>query len=89
MSHHAEDALYTALAFVGHEGAERLADGEASDLVNAYRREVLSRFTVDLSEKLHELRMAWQDDDGRVLPHALPIFNLISTAMLEVEDRHA
>ena len=83
MGRHAEDALYDALRAV-----EGLGDAEAEQHLAAYRREVLSRFTTDLSEKLHELRMAWQDDDGRVLPHALPIFNLVTTAMLEVEDRH-
>ena len=83
MGRHAEDALYDALRSV-----EGLSDEEAEQYISAFRREVLARFTTDLSERLHELRTAWQDDDGRVLPHALPIFNLVTTAMLEVEDRH-
>ncbi len=83
MGHHAEDALYDALRSV-----EGLTDEDAERRLAAYRREVLARFTTDVSERIHELRTAWQDDDGRVLPHALPIFNLVTTAMLEVEDRH-
>ena len=83
MGRHAEDALYDVLRSV-----EGLGDAEAEQHLSAYRREVLRRFTTDVSERLHELRTAWTDDDGTVLPHALPIFNLMQSAIAEAEDRH-
>ena len=81
MGRHAEDALYDALRSV-----EGLGDAEAEQRIAAYRREVLSRFTNSLTEELHDLRRAWTDDDGRMLPFALPIFNLITEAILKRED---
>ena len=81
MGRHAESLLYEALRSV-----EGLTAEEAERRVSAYRREVLSRFTNSLTEELHDLRRAWTDDDGRMLPFALPIFNLITEAILKRED---
>lgn len=83
MSHHAEDALRDALRAV-----EGLGDEEAERRIRAYRCEVLARFTNDLTERLIDLQRAWEDDDGRVLPTARPIFNLVLRAVLDAEDDH-
>ncbi len=81
MSHHAEDHLRSLLGQV-----EGVSDDKMDADLAAYRRELLTRFTNEVTDRYAALKRAWEDDDGKMDPRARPLYHLMVEELLETQD---
>ena len=81
MSHHAKDRLWSLLGQV-----EGLSDDQISAELAAYDRELLKRFTHEVSERFTRLGLAFCDEDGKMYERVAPLYHLLLGAMLDTEE---